>query len=80
MSLIPLKNKKEGDIRPYSTNPIFSTPIDAQCGYCFAPGRKKHYPTLWNLYLHVTLNHSMESYNGIFQDYAKKIMSGERKL
>lgn len=79
MSFISL-NKNDDDRRPYSTNPIFSTRIRIQCKYCFAPGRKKHYHRLWHLYLHVTHNHPMEFYDEIFQEYAKKILSGETQL
>ena len=80
MLKITLKNKKDEDLRPYSTNPVFLAHIDAMCPYCFSPGRKKHYPKLWRLHLHVTQNHSMESYNEIFQDYAKKILKGETQV
>jgi len=78
LSLIPLKNKKDEDIRPYSTNPVFLTPIAAKCPYSVSRGRKKQYHTLWHLYLHVTFNHPNEPHNKIFQDYAKKIIRGEK--
>ena len=77
MNLTTFKNKTV-DLRPYSTNPIFQTPINEECGFCRGPGRKRKYHTLWNLFKHFSYHHPMESWQKIIEDLANKIIRGKQ--
>ena len=85
MSIITFKNKKEGDFRPYSTNPIYQVPIEKKCEFCISPGRKKIYQTLWCYYKHQLDHHIHHPDDKIKITesvivLAKKIAQGETSL
>ena len=82
MSLITVKNKNDGDLRPYSTNPVYLTPIHEECDKCVAPGRKKIFKTVWQWYKHQLQHHVRHPDDKIkieiqIREYAKKIIRGE---
>ena len=57
MSTITLKNKNDGDFRPFSTNPIYQIQIEIICKKCISPGRKKIFKNAWHFYKHQLDHH-----------------------
>jgi len=73
-----INKNKTHDLRPYSTNSIYQTPINEKCKWCIGPGRKKEYHSLFHLFKHISYHHPMESTREKYiQSLANKIIKGE---
>ena len=77
MSNILVYKNKTHDIRPYSTNPIYQSPINEKCKWCIGPGRKKVYHSAWQIFKHNSYHHPLENQEDYIQTLVNKIIKGE---